>query len=217
MTARLAGTLLLLFAPLSLNVYGDDTWVGKSIFPRGIKLEVRFMGKGDGLGDAEYYTIGEKRSPVASIERELNGRNIYKLLQERASKRSDEWLAKKTEENRIDQAARSESLRRGIRPAGGYRAGGMQPSVVTVAPVAGTAEVKQQAPVQKRTFPAEALTAIAMGSTRDDLLSRLGEPTSRHAVTDDDGARESFAYDLDSGGMVEIRLLNGKVAKVSQR
>jgi len=44
----------------------------------GTKLQVRFMG--DGLGDASYIDVG------ASIESELNGRNIYKVLQERAAK-----------------------------------------------------------------------------------------------------------------------------------
>lgn len=74
----------------------------------GTKLSVRFMDDGV-LGEAEYYSIGEKRRQVTSIERELNGRDIFKLLQERATKRSEAWLAQKREESRVDQAARSEA------------------------------------------------------------------------------------------------------------
>jgi hypothetical protein len=42
----------------------------------------------------------------------------------------------------------------------------------------------------------------------------LGEPRSRYAITDDEGTRESFTYDLDNGEAVVIRLVDGKVTKV---
>src|SRR5690348_6287112 len=56
----------------------------------GTKLDVRFMDDGV-LGEAKYYAIGEISRPVASIERDLDGRDIFELLQERATKRSEEW------------------------------------------------------------------------------------------------------------------------------
>ncbi|MBZ5611088.1 MAG: hypothetical protein LAP38_22730 [Acidobacteriia bacterium] len=179
----------------------------------GTKLHVRFMDDGV-LGEARYYAIGEKNWPVASIERELNGRDIYKLLQERAEKKSEEWLAKKREENRIDQAARSEALRRSVRPAGsGARSRVVQPSVVVVDPVP-VPRAEPEQPAQKRVVSAEALAAVTLGATRDNVLSRLGEPNSRFAITGDEGVRESFTYDLDSGETAVIRLLDGKVVKV---
>src|SRR5579871_1288152 len=52
----------------------------------GTKLSVRFMGEGV-LGEASYSNVGEKSWPVASVEQELAGRDIYKLLQERATER----------------------------------------------------------------------------------------------------------------------------------
>jgi len=175
----------------------------------GTKLQVRFM---DGvLGEAKYYAIGEKSWSVASIEREMNGRDIYKLLQERALQRSSESLAKKMEENRIDAAARSEALRRSTRPASSVaRSRGVQPSVVTVE----SATAVTEPPAPKRIVSAEALAAVTPGATREDVLNRLGEPSSRFAISGDEGVRESFTYDLDTGEAVVIRLMDGKVVKV---
>lgn len=165
----------------------------------GTKLEVRFM---DGvLGEAKYTAVGEKSWPVASIERELAGRDIYKLLQERAMRKSDEWLATKREENRIEQAARSDALRRGMR----YRSA--QPSTVVVD------AAEPQAPPKRTIVSAEALAAVTPGSTRDNLLNKLGEPSSRFAIAGDEGLRESFTYHLESGEAVVIRLVDGKVVK----
>ena len=180
----------------------------------GTKLQVRFMDDGV-LGEAKYYATGEKSSPVASIERELNGRDIFKLLQERAAQRSAEWLAKKTEESRIDQAARSEALRRGIRPASsGSWSRGAQPGLVAVEPVNVPRAAEPEPSQKKRIVSAEALAAVAPGMAREDVLSRLGEPSSRYAITGDDGVRETFTYDLDTGEAVAIRLVDGKVVKV---
>src|SRR5260370_42388090 len=134
------------------------------------------------LGEARYTSIGEKSWPVASIEREMAGRDIYKLLQERAMKKSDEWLATKREENRIDQAARSEALRRGQR---WQRA---QPSTVLVD------AAEPQSLRKNRIVSAEALAAVVQGAAREDVLSRLGEPSSRFAIAGDEGVRESFTY-----------------------
>lgn len=171
----------------------------------GIKLDIRFM---DGeLGEASYHAIGEKTWLVASIEREMNGRDIYKLMQERAGKRSDEWLAKKREENRLDQAARSEALRRRIRPGGSS-------GMVTVESVPIPRATEPEVPAKKRIVSAEAFVAVTLGATREDVLNRLGEPSSRFAITGDEGVRESFTYDLDSGETVVVRLLDGKVVKV---
>lgn len=43
------------------------------------------------------------------------------------------------------------------------------------------------------------------------IAARLGEPSSRYAITDDDGTRGSFTYDLETGQTVVIHLLAGKV------
>ena len=126
---------------------------------------------------------------------DLGGRDLYKLMADRAWKKNQEQQAVKMNEFRA-----AHSAGRGTRP-----------SVVTVDPVP-VAPADPAPP--KRIVSPEALAAIAVGATREEVLSRLGEPSSRFAITDDDGTRESFTYDLDSGATVEIRLLGGKVTKV---
>jgi hypothetical protein len=152
----------------------------------GTKLSVRFMGDA-GLGEANYIDLGEKSRPVKSVESELNGRNIYQLLAERAAKLSA-------------GAGRPIGSRRGVRP-----------NVVNLAAV--TVDEADPAP-PKRIVSREAYAAIAAGATRQDVLDRLGEPGSRDAITDDDGTRESFTYILDDGQVVVIRLSGGKVIAV---
>ncbi len=179
----------------------------------GVKLHVRFVDDGV-LGEATYFDIGEKRRPVESIQRELNGRQLYELMQERAAKRSQEWLAERTEENRIYQAGRSEALRRSSQAASArLRSRSAAPSMVTVAPVGVPRAADEPAP-EKRIVPAAAFASVTPGATRKEVLERLGEPNSRFAIAGDDGLRESFTYDLDTGETVVLRLVDGKVTKV---
>ena len=143
----------------------------------GTELSVRFMGDA-GLGEAKLIDLDEKSRSVASIESELGGRDIYKLLQERATTKYQD--------------------RRASKLSG-------RPSVVTV-----PLDQADPAPPQ-RIVPANAVATLSVGARRQDVLSRLGEPSSRYAITDDDGSHESFTYDLDNGETVVIRLLRGIV------
>ncbi len=158
----------------------------------GTKLTVRFMGDGV-LGEAKYVDIGEKSRPVASIEAELNGRNIYQLLAERARQKS------------YRQSPRAVSNY----PSSGARRRG-QPNVVAL--VATSADPTP--PVAKRILPAEAYQAVRIGASREDVLRQLGEPNSRYAIADDQGTHESFTYELDTGETVVIRLIGGKVVNL---
>ncbi len=177
---------------------GDDRGRGWHGFwwyyaANGTKLSVRFMGD-DGLGEAKYEYLHEKSQPVASVAADLGGRDIFKVMADRAWKRNQEQQATKM---------------------GAFRAAhsghGTQPNVVTLAPIPVAAA--DPAP-PKRIVSAATFSEVAIGATREDVLSRLGEPNSRYAITDDDGTHESFTYDLDSGETVVLRLLGGKVTKV---
>jgi hypothetical protein len=159
----------------------------------GTKLSVRFMGNA-GLGEANYNDIAGKSWPVASVKSDLGGRDIYKVLSDRAWKENQENLASKMSSFRAAHSGR-----------------GAQPSVVKVDPVP-VAPTDPEPP--RRIVSAEAYAGLAVGATRQDVLTRLGEPTSRYAITDDEGTRESFTYDLDSGEVAVIRLLGGKVTAV---
>jgi len=131
---------------------------------------------------------------VASIESELGGRDIYKVEADRAWKRQQERDAVRMSDFRAAHSGH-----------------GAKPNVVSVDPVP-VAPADPAPP--KRIVSAEAYAGIAVGTTRQDVLTRLGEPNSRYAITDDEGTRESFTYDLDSGETVRLRLLAGKVTAV---
>jgi len=174
----------------------------------GVKVNIWFVDDGV-LGDAKYETVGEKAQMVASVERDLNGQDLFKLLAERASQRSRERQAQRSSDMRNEQAARMQAFRERARSgSSGARYTTAQPSTVLVAPAAPESAAK------KRIIPADAFAGITLGATRDDLLNKLGEPNNRFAISGDDGTRESFTYDLDSGETVVIRLLDGKVVKV---
>ena len=168
----------------------------------GMRLTVRFMSEGE-LGEATYEPLGEKSYSVSSIEQELGGKTIYQLSAERATKRLRENDALRREQFQRDHAIHGRlSATRGTSPS------------VIAAETANAAQTV--APVEKRFISAEALAAITAGSSRGDVLSKLGEPNGRYSITDDDGTRESFTYSLDGGQDVVVRLLNGKVTKVQQ-
>ncbi len=92
-----------------------------------------------------------------------------------------------------------------IRASGGCSP--VQPSMVTVEP----ALPGPQAPAKKTIVSAEALAAVTTGASRQDVLSRLGEPSSRYSIDSGDGVRECLTYDLATGETVVIRLSDGKV------
>lgn len=77
----------LLGRPNRIFRMGPDGGMWYYYSANGTKVQVRFM---DGVvGEAEYDPVQGKSYSVASIERELAGRSIYKLMAERAGKRSD--------------------------------------------------------------------------------------------------------------------------------
>lgn len=103
----------------------------------GTKLVVRFMGDDGLLGEATYEPIGEKSRSVASIERELNGQNIYKLMADRA------W--KKVQEH---DSAQRQAFQNAHRRGAAF--GTPRPSVVTVesVPVPRAADEQPSAPAR---------------------------------------------------------------------
>jgi len=84
-----------------------------------------------------------------------------------------------------------------------------QPTSVSVEPVSAAISP----PKEKRIVPAKAFDAVVPGMTREEVFSQLGEPSSRFSIAGDDGVRETFTYDLDTGEAA-IRLVAGKVVKV---
>jgi hypothetical protein len=69
-------------------------------------------------------------------------------------------------------------------------------------------------PAVKQVVTKEALASVQLGAERQDVLARLGEPSSRAAITGGEELKETFTYHLEDGTPVALRLLNGKVVKV---
>lgn len=153
----------------------------------GTALHLWFMDR-DELGEAEYLYVDGGKEPVASIARELNGQSIFKLSAERAGK-----IAKQEQAQRV---AGSRPFRR--------------PSTETVE-IARAPESDR--PAARQVISKEALASIQPGAERQDVLIRLGEPSSRAAITGDEGVKETFTYHLKDGTPVAVRLLNGTVVK----
>jgi len=165
----------------------------------GTKLVVRFMGDGV-VGEATYEPLGGKSRPVASIESELAGRSIYKLLADRAWKTSQEEQAKKMEEFRNEHQLRPTRLPLACAAhlsATQHGHSGTRPWTPD--------------PCQKDHSVTRGAGRSDAGRKRQDVLDRLGEPSSRYSIDGGDGIRESFTYDLASGETVVIRLADGKV------
>ena len=160
----------------------------------GTALHLWFMDR-DELGEAKYLLRGGGEKPVASIERELNGQSIFHLSAQRAGQLAAQDQAKRVSEMR--------SFSRGAQPRMGS-----SPSV-EIARAPGS-----DRPAVKQVVTKEALASIQLGAERQDVLTRLGEPSSRAAITGGEELKETFTYHLEDGTPVAIRLLNGKVVKV---
>ena len=166
----------------------------------GVRLTVRFMSEG-GLGEARYEPLGAKSYSVASVESELGGKTIYELGAERARKKVEENDALRRAEFQREHAIRG-------------RVTGSRSTPASVIAAENANAAQTVAPAEKRIVAADALAAITSGVSREDVLSKLGEPNGRYSITGDEGTRESFTYALDDGRDVVVRLLNGKVTTV---
>lgn len=169
------------------RIFGTDNHGFWSYYAaNGTKLSVRFMGDGV-LGEATYNPLGGKSYPVASVQSELGGQDVYKLLSQRATKRLQD--SRPTKPGTVQTRALTVS-----------QAPPLQPVPEVTAP--------------PRTVPADALASIAPGADRQEVLTKLGEPALRSTITSDEGTRESLTYYVEGGDPVVIRLVNGKVASV---
>jgi hypothetical protein len=165
----------------------------------GIELSVRFMGEDGVLGEANSTPVGGKSQPVASIERELNGRSIYTLLAQRATER-------------VNQRSQDRFTNRVAPRALIPRSRIAQPTMTTLALPASDPEP----PAPKRTISREALAEVKPGLARQDVIDRLGEPNYRSSISGDEGTRESLTYTLADGEQVVIRMVNGKVTEAGR-
>jgi hypothetical protein len=187
---------------------GHDFWTYYAA--NGTKVRVRFM---DGvLGEAEYEPVGAPAYSVETLALELGDRSIYKVMAERAGQRSNERQAQWRAENRRDAEQRSAELRSRVASTRASRSG-VTPSITTLQQVP-VANNTPAAPEEKRVISREALAAVKIGAARAEVVAQLGVPSSHSAINGGEEVRETLTYHLSDGSPVEIRLVDGRVAKI---
>ena len=156
----------------------------------GLALFVRFLEKE--LAEARYERPEYTPRMVASIERELNGRSIYRIMEDRVSQKSAE------DYERYSKTGHPTA------PAGR-----------TVADAeAALALSRPTMPVRR--IAEERLRSVTVGMARDEVVRRLGEPAGSVRVAGAESDVETLTYYLDSSGQASIRLEQGKVVRITQ-
>ena len=165
----------------------------------GTALRVRFMS--GVLGEADY-DKGAKTWPVDSVKQELDGRSIYEVMAERATKKND-------------AARRAGSTNSSNVPASrvGHSSHSQQASIIEV-PLSAAGGAPPAPPEPISAITAAALASVKIGMSREDVLRSLGKPTSRFSVVGSDGVTEYLSFQVEDGRKITIRLLAGKVAQL---
>jgi len=159
----------------------------------GTALFVRFVK--DELIEARYerpeYGVSGKQ--VQSIARELNGRDIFKILADRAwQQRSPTEYAKFNGQNPTAPTARSRT--------------------VTISD--GPTSAQPSAP--KKRIASDLADSVKVGMTRSDVVQILGEPSGGMHISGGESDSETMTYALDAGGAVSFEVEKGKVARISR-
>lgn len=210
----------------------NETWDRNGFWwyyaANGTALFVRFLGdKANELGEARYERpeYGVSGRPVASIEKELAGRSIHKIMADRAWQRSSPESYEESKRSEPHPATLPPGTAERVRAATAARAearGFTVPRrvqtqvapVTSAAPVSGSAERAPEPP--RRRIAANLVEAVKTGMTRAEVVKNLGEPGGYFRITGSDKAVETLTYDLDSGATASIRLEDGKVTRITQ-
>jgi hypothetical protein len=59
------------------------------------------------------------------------------------------------------------------------------------------------------------LSAVTVGTSRQDVLAKVGTPSSRITMFEDGGAVEILRFSAKSGSLGSVRIVNGSVAEVT--
>jgi hypothetical protein len=81
------------------------------------------------------------------------------------------------------------------------------------APTASTAAISGAA-APEPPLTREMLTSIKAGASREEVLGKLGTPTSRITMYEEDGALEVLRFSRNRDSLGVVRLINGKVTEV---
>ncbi len=158
----------------------------------GTSVTVRFM-QNHLLGEAKYDHVGGRPlggTMVGSIDRDLAGRSIYKILSDQASAEVAQ------------------------------RAADHHPMLSHSSPTMTASTSANVAPYEPPQPPARRITAddwkkVALGMTRDAVIAQLGEPLSSSQISGLDPPVEILQYAFVPEGDAKVRLENGKVIRLA--
>jgi hypothetical protein len=143
----------------------------------------------DELAIAKYERkdFGVSGKPVQSVDRELAGREIFKVMADRASK---------SPRSPADYGRNAPTRQSG--------------STTTVRNVPVTPD-----PPQRRISP-QLVDSVKQGMTRAEVVAALGEPSGGMAIAGGESDYEDMTYLLAPTGEVSLHLENGKVVRISK-
>jgi hypothetical protein len=156
----------------------------------GTALLLRFMY--EELGEARYerQDFGVAGKPVQSVAQELGGRDIFKIMADRAWQRNSPAAYAKYH----DQDQGNPATKAAVVSVGGMSA---------------------RADPPKRQVSGELADSIKEGMTRSDVVRILGEASGGMQISGESDF-ETMSYPLDRGGQISLRLEKGKVVRISR-
>jgi len=154
----------------------------------GTALFVRFIR--DQLTDARYEHSGWGVSgrPVRSVEKDLGGRDVFKIMADRA------WQ----ERSPAEYAKYGGTNRRALGTTTDNSIGAAPP------------------PEPKRRIAADLIDSLKTGMTRAEVVGILGEPFGAMRIGGGDSDMDTLTYALDPQGQATIQIEKGKVTRISR-
>jgi hypothetical protein len=154
-----------------------------------------FKFSNDELIEARYERpdYGVKGRQVQSIARELDGRNIYKILADRNWQRSDPAAYAKFHGQTVPTQA------------GNVR------TIVISDPSSGPAT-----PAPKRRVSSDVADSVKIGMTRTEVVRIMGDPSAGMHISSGDSDSETMNYPLDTGRSISFEMDQGKVVRISK-
>jgi len=160
----------------------------------GTALFIRFIK--DELTEARYerpdYGVSGKQ--VQSIARELDGRDIFKILADRSWQQSSPEAYAKFH---------------------GQTLPGQTPGAVHTVTIS-TASADSRPVPPKRRIASDLADSVKVGMTRADVVQILGEPSGGMHISGGESDTETLTYALDSDGSISFAMEKGKVARISR-
>lgn len=171
----------------------------------GYKLTVHFSSSGEGIFNAtESPNAHALPKDVPHLAFRFKGKTAQEMAAERKSSSFKSRPAEMTQaEWRKQRLGEREASRAELRSSLGGR------SATVTLPL----EAPPQRAANSRAIPAEEIARVTPGMSREKLIELLGEPHSRMAIAGVEPVKETLRYQSETGAMITIVVIDGKVAE----